>query len=160
MAYPLKWKLEAVLNGWITKGALSDLNGYTLYKGQAHDRINVPALITAVDSLDPSFPDGTPVGAQVTITILTKADFTSANTAATSEAAHYAAAAAVADRVVASGLALYGSVDNTTDRPTNVTNFYIYDVQPPRVTFLYDDERKAFETQLTLSVTAMNSEGT
>jgi hypothetical protein len=160
MAYPIKWKIEAVLNGWINKGALSDLTGYTLYEGQAHDRINVPALICAVDSLDPSFADGTPVNAQVTITLLTKADFTSANTSATAEAAHYAAAAAVADRIVTSGLALYGSVDNTTDRPTNVTAFYMYDIQPPRVSFLYADERKAFETQLTCAVVAMNSDGT
>jgi hypothetical protein len=160
MAYPIKWKIEAVLNGWITKGSLSDISGYTLYKGQAHDRINVPALITAVDSLDPSFADGTPVNAQVTITLLTKADFSSSNTAATAEAAHYAAAAAVADRIGTSGLALYGSVDNIIDRPTNVTGFYIYDIQPPRVSFLYDDERKAFETQLIYTVTAMNSDGT
>ena len=158
MAFPIKQKIEAVINGWIAKGASGDLTGYSYYKGQAQDRINVPAIIATVDSFDAAFPDGEPVMAQVTVTVITKTDFTSANTAATSEAAHYAAAAAVATRMVTAGLADYANADNVTDRP--VSAFYLYDVQPPRASFLFDDEKCAFVTQLGFSVSAMNTDGT
>jgi len=96
--------------------------------------------------------------AQATVTVITKTDFTSANTAATAEAAHYAAAAAVAARMVTAGLADYANADNVTDRP--VSDFYLYDVQPPRASFLFDDEKCAFVTQLGFAVSAMNTNGT
>lgn len=155
MAFPIKQKIEAVFNGWLAKAAHADLSGYAFYKGQRQDRINVPAVVTAVDSLDVAFPDGEPIAAQVTVSIITKSDFSSANTAATTENAHYAAAAAVAVRMVTAGLADYANADNVTDRP--VADFYLYDCQPPRASFLYDDEKCAFITQLGFIVNAQNS---
>lgn len=167
MSYPLKHKIEAVINGWIAKGALSELSGYTYHKGQLRDLQTLPAIVTAVDSLEASWElqesgstwDGIPRTAQVTVRLRTRANFSAAHTAATSETAHYDAAAALETRLGNdAGIRAYANSENITDRP--VSAFYLYNVQPPRVIFDANAEDDSFVTSFVFQVVAQNTNAT